>query len=87
MSRPQALRKISEIYIREEDASEGDPMITVREPVCHDRQLQKVMTFNSKEFLLSARSVEPSVDDTSPHSRRQEKLAFSPINQQAHESS
>jgi HD-GYP domain-containing protein (c-di-GMP phosphodiesterase class II) len=39
---------------------------------------QKGMTFNSKEFLISARSVEQSVNDEQPRSQ-EERLVFSPI--------
>lgn len=38
------------------------------------------MTFNNKEFLISARSIEGSLQEISPPSRHQEeKLTFSPI--------
>lgn len=67
--KPPPLRKISEIYIREEDEKAEAPLITVREPISHERQLQKVMTFNNKEFLISARSVEQSVEESSPTRR------------------
>jgi hypothetical protein len=73
VTKNHGLRKISEIYIREEENSEVDiPLITVREPISHERQLQKVMTFNNKEFLISARSVEASVEEISPNRRGNE---------------
>ena len=40
----------------------AEPILTAREPVSQERQLQKVMTFNNKEFLISARSVERSLE-------------------------
>jgi hypothetical protein len=52
-------------------------MVTARAPVCPERQLQKVMTFNNKDFLISARSVERSVEEPSPP--KQDRLVFSPI--------
>jgi hypothetical protein len=37
------------------------------------------MTFNNKEFLISARSVERSIEEPSPPRQQQQRLVFSPI--------